>query len=210
MIFRWMLGGIILVSLAFFLPARTVEISPSLNAAGIAALIYIIALLVYVLRNPIPIKHRIVVGVVAFMSVIALGAHWTGMLNTTQWQQGRLLAIKSLVVRGVLMSEAPINLVSVLEEYHTQGKVKKLSLAKIFLREHPQATTGSNIYNFSAGEDSARIFVTALSDSMVVLTASHAFAQGRTGDFRPYWGRRGALQERFILTEKGVRHESDN
>jgi len=210
MIFRWMFGGIILVSLAFFLPAQTVEVWPSLNAAGIAALIYIIALLVYVLRNPIPIKHRIVIGVAAFFSVIGLGAHWTGMLTTTQWQQNRLLGMKSIAVRGTMISDAPIRLLSVLEQYHTQGKIKKLSLAKTFLQQHPQAVIGSNIYTSSVGEDSTRIFVTTLSDSIIVLTASHAFARGRIADFLPYWGRKGTLQERFILTEKGVRHESDN
>lgn len=210
MIFRWMFGGIILVSLAFILPGRTVEVWPSLNAAGIAALIYIIALLVYILRNPVPVKHRIIVGVLAFISVIALGAHWTGMLNTTQWQQKRLLESKSLVVRGTMISDAPIRLLSVLEEYHAQGKMKRLSLAKTFLQNCPQATIGSNIRTSSVGEDSTRIFVTTLSDSVVVLTASHAYARGRTADFIPYWGRKGTIQERYILTEKGVRHESDN
>ena len=210
MIFRWMFGGIILVSLAFVLPARTVELWPSLNAAGIAALIYIIALLVYILRHPIPVKHRIIIGVAACISVIALGAHWTGMLNTTQWQQNQLLGMRSLAVRGTMISDAPIKLLSVLEEYHAQGKSKKLSLGKTFLHKYPQAVIGSNIYTSSVGEDSTRISVTTLSDSIIVLTASHAFAQGRTADFRPYWGRKGTLQERFILTEKGVRHESDN
>jgi hypothetical protein len=205
-----MFGGIILVSLAFVLPGRTVEVWPSLNAAGIAALIYIIALLAYILRNPIPVKHRIIVGVLAFISVIALGAYWTGMRNTTQWQQSRLLEIKSLGVRGIMISDAPIKLLSVLEDYHAQGKTKKLSLAEIFLHKYPQAAIGSNIFTSFGGEDSLRIFVTTLSDSVVVLTASHAYARGRTADFLPYWGRKGTIQERYILTEKGVRHESDN
>jgi hypothetical protein len=205
-----MFGGVILVSLAFFLPARTVDVWPSLNAAGIAAVIYIIALLVYILRNPIPIRHRIIVGVAAFISVIAVGVHWTGTHNTTQWQQDRLLGMKSLAVRGTMISDAPIRLLSVLEEYHAQGRTKKLSLAKTFLQKHPQAVIGSNIYTSSVGEDSTRISVTTISDSMIVLTASHAFARGRTADFLPCWGRKGTLQERYILTEKGVRHESDN
>ena len=210
MIFRWMFGGIILVSLAFFLPARTVEIWPSLNAAGIGVLIYIIALLVYILRNPVPVKHRIIVGVLAFISVIALGAHWTGMHRTTHWQQNRLTGIHSSLVRSVMASDAPISLLSVLEEYHAQGKMKKLSLAKTFLQEYPQAIIGSNIHTSSVGDDSTRIFLTTLSDSMIVLTASHAYSRGRTADFLPYWGRKGTIQERFVLTEKGVRHESDN
>ena len=210
MIFRWMFGGIILVSLAFFLPARTVEIWPSLNAAGIGVLIYIIALLVYILRNPVPVKHRIIVGVLAFISVIALGAHWTGMMYTTQWQQNQLLAINSRNVRATMISDAPISLLSVLEKYHAQGKTKRLSLAKIFLQEYPQAIIGSNIHTSSVGDDSTRIFVNTLSDSMIILTASHAYARGRTADFLPYWGRKGAIQERYVLTEKGVRHESDN
>ena len=208
--FRWMLGGIVLACVAFFLPARTAEIWPSLNAAGIAALIYLTALLVYILRNPIPVRHRIIVGVLAFVGVIALGAHWTGMHRTTQWQQNRLTEIHSSLVRNIMASDAPISLLSVLEEYHAQGQMKKLSLAKTFLHKYPEATIGSNIHTSSVGDDSTRIFVTTLSDSLVVLTASHAYSRGRTADFLPYWGRKGTIQERFILTEKGVRHESDN
>lgn len=210
MIFRWMLGGIILVSIAFFLPAKTVELWPALNAAGIAALVYLIAFLVYILRNPIPTKHRIIIGVAALISVIGFGAHWTGTMNTTLWQKNRLLSNKSLVVRGVMISDAPIRLLSVLEEYHAQGRIKKLSLAKVFLQKYPQSQIGSDIYESSVGEDSTRIFLTTLSDSTIVLTASHPFARGRAADFYPSWGQKGAIQERFILTQKGVRHESDN
>ena len=209
MIFRWMFGGIILVSLAFVLPGRTAEVWPSLNAAGIATLIYIIALLLYTLRNPIPVKHRVIVGLLAFISVIGLSAHWTGMRNTTEWQQNQLLDNKSLVVRGTMISDAPVSLLSVLEEYHAQGMMKKQSLANTFLHKYPLVKIGSNILS-SVGEDSTRIFVTTLSDSAVILTASHAYARGRTADFLPYWGRKGTVQERYILTEEGVRHESDN
>ena len=210
MIFRWMFGGVVLVSFAFLLPAQTVEVWPFLNAAGIAALIYVVALLVYILRNPIPVKHRIIIGVAALISMLALGANWTGMMYTTQWQQNTLLAINSRLVRGIMISDAPISLLSVLEKYHAQGKTKRLSLASIFLQEYPQAIIGSNIHTSSVGDDSTRIFVNTLSDSMIILTASHAYARGRTADFIPYWGRKGTIQERYILTEKGVRHESDN
>jgi len=210
MIFRWLFGGIILVSLAFFIPARSVDLWPSLNAGGIAALLFMIAMLGYILRAPIPISHRIVIGVATFLSVAALGAHWMGMLNTTQWQQNRLLSIKAAIVRGTMTSDAPIRLLSVLEDYYAQPKPKKRSLAKVFLQKYPEAKVGSNIYESSVGEDSMRVFVTTLSDSIVVLTGSHAYAKGRADDFVPYWGRKGALQERYILTEKGVRHESDN
>ena len=210
MIFLWMLGGIIVVSLAFFLPDQSIDLWQSLDAAGIAAVIYIVALLVYILCNPIPAKHRIILGAVALLSMIGLSTHWVGMYSTTHWQQKRILENKSLVIRGIMISDAPIKLLSVLEEYQEQGKIKKLSPGKIFLKKYPQAHIGSNVYVSPMGDDSIKIFVTALSDSAIVLTASHTFAQGRTADFLPYWGRKGTIQERYILTEKGVRHESDN
>ena len=62
MIFLWMLVGVIVTSAAFFISPASVELWPSLNAAGVIAALYVLALVFYTLRHPIPFKHRIIVG----------------------------------------------------------------------------------------------------------------------------------------------------
>jgi hypothetical protein len=210
MIIIWMLIGTVLVSSSFFIPSPTLEVWPALNAAGIAAVLYLAVMLVYILRNPIPRKQRLIIGVAAIVSVVALGTHWKGMQNTTHWQQGQLLEIHSVIVRGILLSQGPTMLLSVLEDYEAQGNKKNKPLSQIFLKKYPDAKIGANIYVAPFGADSSRLFVTMVTDTMIVLTGSHPYSHGRTAAFLPFRGRQGAIQERYILTQKGVRHESDN
>jgi hypothetical protein len=210
MIFLWIVMGIAVVTGAFFLPAPSMEIWPSLNAAGIAAAAYLLALILYTLRHPVPLKHRIIVGILSLISMGALFFHWTGMEGTTLWQQQRLLDIQSAVSRGVIRTESPQKLLSVLERYHQQGKNRKAALGQLFLLTFPGAAVGSDIHKRMDERDSVRLWVTTLTDSMIIVTGSHAYLPGRSAGFIPSWGRTGTIQERFILTAKGVSHESDN
>ena len=90
MIFFWIFIGMIVTSVAFYLSPASPETWSSLNAAGIVAAIYILVLLLYTLRYPIPVKQRIIVGALSLICSVALFSHWTGTQKTTLWQQQRL------------------------------------------------------------------------------------------------------------------------
>jgi hypothetical protein len=210
MIFLWMVIGVIVTSAAFFISPASVELWPSLNAAGIVATLYLVALLFYTLRHPIPLKQRIIVGVLSLVCLVALFFHWTGTERTTLWQQQRLQDIHSVIARGIIEGECPQKLLPVLEKYYAQGKGKKATLGQLLRQIYPDVRVGSNIHTIYDVSDSARCFVTEISDSLIIITASHAYAKGRVADFVPYWGRTGSIQEKYILTVKGVSHESDN
>ena len=210
MIFLWMFIGVIVTSAAFFISPASIELWPSLNAAGIIAALYLLALLFYTLRYPIPFKQRIIVGALSLICLVALYFHWTGMERTTLWQQQRLQDIHSVIVRGIIEGECPQKLLPVLEKYYTQEKGKKATLEQLLRQTYPDVRVGSNIHTLFEPNDSTRFFVTAISDSLIIITASHAYAKGRVADFVPYWGRTGSIQEKYILTVKGVSHESDN
>ena len=217
MILFWLLVGVVVVSVSFFIPGNSAELWPSLNAAGIAAAIYLLALFVYIFRRPISIKGRVVGALLVVIVAAAVVVFWVGMDKTTHWQAHQLEKIHSVITRGILQAEVSDSMLVVLQDYHKQGRVKKASLGKMFLQKFPGVTLGSNIHPPyltnqppEADRDSLRAFVTLLSDSMVVITGTHAYSRGRNADFTSYIGRKGTVQERFILTEKGIRHESDN
>lgn len=217
MVLFWLLVGVVVVSISFFIPGNSAELWPSLNAAGIAAAIYLLALFVYIFRRPISMKGRVIGATLVLIVGTAIVTVWMGLADTTHWQANQLQKIHSVIMRGILQSEVPDSMLVVLQDYHKQGRVKKASLGKLFLQKFPGATLGTNIhppYTMNkppeADRDSLRVFVTLLSDSMVVVTGTHAYSRGRNPDFVSYMGRKGTVQERFILTEKGIRHESDN
>jgi hypothetical protein len=210
MAYLWIIIGVVAIAIGFFLAPQSVEIWPSLDTAGIIAAVYSLALIIYTLRSPVPVKHRIIVGVICLFYAASIATHWIGTKNTTSWQQSRLQEIHSIIQRGIIKSECPQRLLAVLEKYHNQGKVKKVTLGNLFVQTYPGTAVGSNIYKPYMASDSMRLFITQLNDSMITITASHAFSKGRNPDFASYWGRKGTVQERFILTSKGVSHESDN
>jgi hypothetical protein len=188
MVLLWLLIGIVVVSIVFFIPGNSAELWPSLNAAGIAAAVYLLALFVYIFRRPISLKGRIIGVILVLIVATAVVLMWVGIDETTHWQAGQLQKIQTTITRGILQSEVSDSMIVVLQDYHKQGKVKKASLGKIFLQKFPGATLGTNIHPPyltnkppEVDRDSLRAFVTLLSDSMIVVTGTHAFSQSRNG-----------------------------
>ena len=210
MIVLWLLLGIIAVSVAFFIPSNSTEVWPELNLAGLVTAVYLLVLLLYTLRKPISTKKRVVTWVLAAVVMTSIVLSWTGIERTSKWQRGQLLKIHSVIIRGIACAEVPDTLLDILAQYHNQSRGQRLSIGGIFRKNCPDATVGYNIHKPDGDWDSLKVFVTALSETEVVMTAHHPYSRGRDPSFVSYTGRKGAIQERFILTEKGVRHESDN
>ncbi len=210
MIIIWLLGGIAAVTLAFFIPPNSTDLWPSLNAAAIPVILYIVALALYTLRSPISRKSRITAWVAIVLVGGATSVHWTGMETTTHWQHDQLLRIQSVIVRGILLARAPRIELDALEAYYKQPSKKHESLVRVFQNRNGGATVGTNIYKPESPEDSTSIVVESLSDDKIVLLGLHAFAGGRNPDFKNYDGRVGKIQERFTLTEKGITYDSEN
>lgn len=206
----WLVAGILLVSLSFFIPSHETNPWPSLYAAGLAAGAYVLALVTFTTRKPFPLKARIIAWIVAIVFLGSAAMVSASLEKTTFWQRGQLLKILSAIQRGILFNEQQTPLVRTLDRYHAQPSPKKKSLKTIFRELFPNAAVGLNIHKPEYDGDNLQVFLAALSDQRVILVGQPMYGSGRDPEFKNYNGQKGLVQERMTLTEKGVVHESEN
>ena len=206
----FIVAGIIFVSAAFTIPLKSPELWPALNAGGIAAGIYLAALLVYVLREPLPMRTRIVAGVIGLVAMIAVTFTWIRNEDRTRWQADLIVKICATIGRNIFSTAMPEYLLKTLDEYHQQKPHQKEFLGDIFRRLHNNPSVGSNIHTQSYPNDPIRVFIKTLDRDLIVLVGQETYAKGRDLSFRNYDGKIGMVQERYTLTEKGMIHESEN
>jgi hypothetical protein len=206
----WIAAGVVAVSLAFLLAPQSTELWPALDAAGVAAGVYLITLLVYALRKPLSARLRILVGVIALVVLGCTAFAWLSMEDQARWQVEQLAKIRVTMGRAVMYLEAPIPLLKTLEAYHREGARKKETLADVFRRLQQGATIGSNIHKPRWDGDPMKVIVEALDPDRIVLVSQETFVGGRDPNFKNYDGKSGMVQEKFILTEKGISHVSEN
>jgi hypothetical protein len=207
----WIVAGVILVSLAFLLAPRSTELWLALNVAGIVAAVYLITLLFFVLKKPLSTKLRATVGIVAAVVMGCSAFTWTRMEDRTHWQAAKVMEIRARMGRGIMSRETPAPLVKTLAAYHQQGPKKKKTLGAVFREFYGGAGVGSNIYKPKwEGDPLTIIIVETLDSDRIVLVSQETYVKGRDPDFRNLDGRIGMVQEKFILTEKGITHVSEN
>jgi len=211
MIVIWLLVGIIAVTFAFFLPGNSTDLWPSMDTAGIAASLYIVALLIYTFRPPFPTRTRIIAGVCSIIFLCCITVTWIFSEDQSYYQRNQLLSIKSTIARGIAVSEVPNDLIVVLERFHAQGNAKKATLGQIYRQTYPYAAVQSNIHRSHELWDSSMVqTLTVLTDTEIVIVTQDRIARGRDPLFENTNGQKGTIQEKFILTAQGVRHESEN
>lgn len=206
----WVVAGVIIVSLVFLLTPPSLDLWPSLDAAGIAGVVYLIAMLTYALRKPVETKVRIWISIAAIV-VLALGAFtWMKMQAQTEFQAEMMMKIRGVIGRGVMrryLSEVPLK---TLDEFYQQRGPNKASLADIFCKENPGAAVGANIHRPEWEGDWWKVVVTKLEPSTIELLSQETYVKGRDPQFKNRNGQVGMMQEKSILTEKGITYVSEN
>jgi hypothetical protein len=206
----WILAGCVLVTAVFFLAPQGPDPWPALNAAGIAALLYVLALLFTVVKKPFTLRARLSIYTIAVVMVIAIYSAWTGMDERSHWQRNQLRKINAVLNHGVIMSELHSDfLLPVFEQFHNQRGRRRVTLGQVFRRAYPNAKVGENIRPPS-GFDSIRVYLSELSDTHVALIGQSMYVPGKNPEFKNYNGRIGAVQARAIVTAKGVAYEKEN
>jgi hypothetical protein len=207
----WIVCGVIVVSAAFLLTPPSPELWPALNAAGIAAALYLFAVTAYALRKPLKKSLQVWVGL-AVVLILALGSFtWTRMQQETEWQAETIMKVRGVIGRGVMrydiMSTTAIN--TLYEFYRQQGK-KRESLADVFRRRYEGAAPGLNIHRPEWDGDVRQVIVAKLEPGLIELVAQETYVKGRDPLFKNYNGQFGMMQEKGTLTEKGIVYVSEN
>ena len=101
----WIVAGVVFVSGAFFLAPRSSELWTAINYAGVAAVLYLVALLIYVLRKPLAMSHRLWMGIGALVAIGLAASIWMRMESHAHWQAETLMRIRGVIGRGVMRHE---------------------------------------------------------------------------------------------------------
>jgi hypothetical protein len=206
----WIVAGMIIVTSTFLIASQSVDLWASVNAGGIAVILYLIALVGYSLRKPVPRKTRIAVVTATVVVLVITVFACVRMEDQTRWQAGMLSDIRATIGRGIMRSEMSKPLLVTLDQYHRQGRNKKSSLADVFKKMHSGVVVGVNIYQPKWKGDSMSVVVETLNPDRIVLVSQEVYVKGKEPQFRNLNGRVGMVQERFILTKRGLEHVSDN
>ncbi len=209
MMLLWLLGGILLVAVAYLLPGQSPELWPSLNAAGIAALVYILALVAYIVRKPFSTRMRVTVWASVILASASIGSWWTGMDYTSHWQKETLLKIRGVIGRGILQAAIPDTLLYTLKSYYAQSPNNRKSLGQVFKNRYPAVAEGQQ-FPLKDFDKDHMLFATTISDSVIILVGEDRIAAGRDTSFKNRDGQSGRIQTRGTLTVKGLTYESEN
>jgi len=215
MVFIWLVVGIILASLAYFIPGKGTDLWPSINPAGIVIAVYLVALTAYMARKPFQLKIRIITWAIFLTCGVSLFIGWRTWDEESHWQRSTLLNILGVIFRGVNEVYTHDTLTVVLKTYYSPSNKPHQSLGQIFLSRHPECRDGRPIpasqHTDSRPEyDSLYMYPVTVSDSEIVLAVSHKYAKGRDPAFKNINGKTGMVQIRQTLTPKGIRYESEN
>ena len=121
-----------------------------------------------------------------------------------------MLENSTKIERGVMRHYTPSPLLKTLQAFHQQGAAKKENLQQLFQRLNDHATVRSNIHTPVYDRDSLKIFVQTLKPDTIILVSQEVQGRGKNPRFKNYNGLEGMIQEKCILTSKGIVYESEN
>jgi hypothetical protein len=121
-----------------------------------------------------------------------------------------MMKIGTVIGRAVKVPELARPLLKTLDAYHSQGRHKANTLEDEFRKIYPGVAPGSNIFKPRWEGDDMTIIVETLETDRIVLLSQDTSVKGRSTQFKNYDGKTGMIQEKFILTERGLTHVSEN
>jgi len=205
----WIISGIVAVAASFFLAGGD-DVWRSLDAAGIATVLYLFALVGFAMRRPFGIRTRVFTWCALLVVGTGVYLDWSGMSETAHRQKESLLKIRGTVSRSIMLTEMPVPLMKVLRSYSEQPVKKRGTLGKAFQAMYPADSVGRNIHVPFDQQDNLKILVASVSDTEVVLIGQEIAVAGVDAYKKNFDGRAGMVQARAILTERGVRYEPEN
>lgn len=217
--FLWMAGGILIVSLAYFIPAQEGSIWPSIIAGSIASLFYLIALSIYGIRKIDSSGKRKVVTSTLVLLVIFSIASAAISYESTKRQTALLPEIRHTIEKGIAENYVKKHLLATMRAYYTGERFdENASLGSIFRTKYDTLITeddrllyaGKDTYKDEEEDIPVKIFVKKTDPDSIILVAESVYMDGRDQEFENYSGVKGKYQVRGTLTKEGIRYERAN
>jgi hypothetical protein len=206
----WIVAGVLLVAMAFFLPPASNELWPQLYSGCIAAIVYLLALLVFIVRQPVSTLACAAASAAVLFTAGCLLFSLVQSDSNAHWQTNTMIEIRSRIGRGTMSYYTTEHLLKTLQAYYQQGSQKKETLAQVFQRQNDHPIVGSNIHKPYNDGDSLKTYVQTLESDKIILVSQEVYVKGKNPRFKNYNGLEGMIQEKCTLTAKGIVYESEN
>ena len=206
----WLLVGIAAVTAAFFYPPNSAELWPSLNSAGIAAAAYLVVFLLFTIRAPFRLRTRILILWSAFVVLGCIAANWILAERQGIRERASLSSVKSATARQTILSEIPDSLLLVLQKYYAQDSSARSPIGSIFRQTYSPAGEKSELFQSPVRDTAILYSLAVMTDTQVVVVAEGRYARGMDSLFTNAGGGKGGIQERYVLTVRGVHRETQN
>jgi hypothetical protein len=204
----WILAGVLFVSVAFIIGAMSGLVT-AVRVGGIAAAVYLIALTVFVVRKPLRWRTRIGAYLVVGLSLGTIAFSWYQTQHTVAQRTAIQLEETAERTRGAAIGHMSRLFQRTLEEYYQGNARLKETLSDVFFRQYPAFKDSDPDRPFNIGGSNIRRFLVSDAPDSLVLVVQAA-VKGRSPDFRNRDGTMGCVQEKMILTTKGMIHVSEN
>ena len=219
MIIFWLIGGIAVVTAAFYAPGQNPDLWPNVNMAGFALIAYLFCLVAFNLRKPFSTKAIVTVWIVTLLTGFSIHRAWHTMDQKSKYQKSQLHKVAGSICNGILEYDLRTPLLRILEIYYAQAPEHRQSLQQIFTEKFPGSGPDKNLNMpfrqilFGAADsydDSTKIFLRSISDSSIVIVGKTINGGGSLHTFRNIDGSHGHNQAVATLTPKGVSYASEN
>ena len=214
----WLAGGLLLVTLAFFIPEQAGSLWPSIILSGSVAILYLILFAWLWIGKVKSGSTRQLIGwtlaVLIGFSIASAGVSY----QSTDRQVEFLDYIRLTIEKGIAEVHIKESLLKTLRNYQSlKEKETGLSLGDLFQNNYDSLLTeeGQFLYDgiTKRGEKydkSMKIFLAHSTTDSVVLVAESFHIEGRDSTYENLSGAAGRFQAQGVLTDKGVRYERIN
>jgi hypothetical protein len=202
----WILTGILIVSAAFIVGSKG-GLWTAIDSAGIVAGVYLIVLTLYVVRKPLRWRTRFSAYLVVGFGLGAVAFLWYRSQATTGQQAALRRLQYAEQTRGNMVSIMTDRLRQTLQEYYRRQPRAQETLCEIFVRQNPALSEGKKEDLAYIGRWSLEMQPQAPDSLVLVAQANY---NGKNPDFKNQDGTVGRVQEKAILTRKGIVRVSEN
>lgn len=208
----WVIGGVIAVSAAFFIPDPAGNLWNAVWASTAAGMLYLLIFAAVWLKKLEPGGKKLGAGIVLGLLVLSTGASAVINYKSSERQSKLLPEIHLIIQQGIAANYMMTPLLETMRAYYGEENEARRGLGDIFMNANDSLVTEDNRYRYGSYDEESplTIYVTTARPDSVVLTAVSDRQDGMEPGFQNYDGTAGSFQAKGILTPNGVRYEREN